>query len=289
MSKFQESLSRFSITAEIPPPKGANVSQFLRIAEKVANRIDGANVTDNQRGMMRMSSLVFCKFLKDVGCEPIWQVACRDRNRLALQSDMLGAMAFGIENVCLMTGDFTTMGDNPDARPVYDLDSVQLIKAANDLARGVAMNGKTVKDVRPFFTGGVINPFYEPFELELLKTKKKISAGAKFFQTQPFFDIPSVEKFLGAVKGLDAAFLIGVTPLKGEKMITFLNEKVLTTPIPADVTARITGAADPAREGLLTAAEFVNALRKIARGVHLMPIGQEENLPLLLDMIEAGK
>ncbi len=289
MSKFQESLSRFSITAEIPPPKGADVSPFLRIAEKAAGRIDGANVTDNQRGMMRMSALVFSKCLKDVGCEPILQVTCRDRNRLALQSDLLGAMAFGIENLCLMTGDFPTMGDNPDARPVYDLDSMQLIKAANGLARGVAMNGKPVKDVRPFFTGGVINPFYEPFELELLKTKKKIAAGAKFFQTQPFFDIPSVEKFLNAVKGLDAAFLIGVTPLKGEKMITFLNQKVLTTPIPADVTARITGAADQAREGLLAAAEFVNAIRKIARGVHLMPIGQEENLPLLLDMIEAGK
>lgn len=289
MSKFRESLARFSVTAEIPPPKGAGVSHFLHIAEKTVNRLDGVNVTDNQRGMMRMSSLAFCKFLKDAGCEPIWQVTCRDRNRLALQSDMLGAMAFGIENICVMTGDFPTMGDNPDTRPVYDLDSVQLIKAANDLARGVAMNGKPVKDVRPFFTGGVINPFYEPFDLELLKTKKKIAAGAKFFQTQPFFDIPSVEKFLDAVKGLDAAFLIGVTPLKGEKMITFLNQKVLTTPIPAEVTARIIGAADQAREGLLAAAEFVNAMRKIARGVHLMPIGQEENLPLLLDMIEAGK
>ncbi len=289
MSKLQESLDRFCITAEIPPPKGADASSFLRIAEKTIGRVEGVNVTDNQRGMMRMSSLAFCKLLKDIGCEPVWQVSCRDRNRLALQSDMLGAMAFGIENLCAMTGDFPTMGDNPDARPVYDLDSVQLLKAANDLAHGMAMNGKPVKSVRPFFTGAVINPFYEPFDLELLKTKKKIAAGARFFQTQPFFDISSVEKFLASVKGLDAAFLIGVTPLKGEKMITFLNQKVLTIPIPAEVTARIAGAADQVREGLLAAAEFVNALRKTVSGVHLMPIGQEENLPLLLDMIEAGK
>ncbi len=289
MSRFQQSFDRFSVTVEIPPPKGADVTQFLAVAQKVAGRVDGVNVTDNQRGMMRMSSLAFCKFLKDAGCEPVWQVACRDRNRLALQSDMLGAMAFGIENICIMTGDFPTMGDNPDAKPVYDVDSIQLIKGAADLSRGAAMNGKPVKEVRPFFIGAVVNPFYEPFDLELLKTKKKIAAGARFFQTQPFFDVASVEKFLAAVKGLDAKFLIGITPLKGEKMITFLNEQVLTTPIPPEVAARITGAADPAMEGLKVAAEFVNRLRGVADGVHIMPIGQVESLPLLLDMIEGGR
>lgn len=286
MSRFEESLSRFSITAEIPPPKGSGVEAFLSVARAVAGRVDGINVTDNQRGMMRMSALVFCHFLKQAGCEPVWQVACRDRNRLALQSDMLGAMALGIENLCAMTGDFPTMGDNPNAKPVYDVDAVQLIAAAKAISGGVLMNGKTIKEYRPFFVGGVVNPFYEPFDLELIKTKKKIAAGARFFQTQPFFDLAQARAFAGRVSGLGAKFILGVTPLKGPKMVKFLNEQVLTTPIPDDLCRRIESAADPAEEGLKAAAEFVGQVREFADGVHIMPIGQVESLPRMIEMID---
>lgn len=286
MPKFEESLKRFCITAEIPPPKGSSVAASVDIARSVSARLDGINVTDNQRGMMRMSALVFCHYLKEAGCEPIWQVSCRDRNRLALQSDMLGAMALGVENLCAMTGDFPAMGDNPHAKAVYDIDAVQLIAAAEAMGKGVLMNGKTVKDFRPFHVGAVINPFYEPFDLELLKTKKKIAAGAKYFQSQPFFDVGQARAFADRVRGMGAKFLLGVTPLKGPKMVNFLNERVLTTPIPEGLSRRIADSADPAEEGLRAAAEFVHSAREFADGVHLMPIGQEEKLPRLLDMID---
>ncbi len=290
MGKFRDSLAKgFTITVEIPPPKGSDASSFLRVAGAVRDRVSGVNVTDNQRGMMRMSSLVFSHLLLDVGVEPIWQLCCRDRNRLALQSDMLGAWALGIENLCIMTGDFPTLGDNPQAKPVYDLDAVQLIQAADMFGKGIGMNRKEIKDHKEFYIGAVLNPFYEPLELEMMKTQKKMNVGARYFQTQPFFDISSVDSFLSMVKGMDAKFLIGVTPLKSEKMINFLNLNVLTSPIPQEVSLRITQATDPAAEGLAVAAEFVNALRKRGvDGVHLMPIGQVEAIPQLLDMIDEG-
>ncbi|MBI5177915.1 MAG: methylenetetrahydrofolate reductase [Nitrospinae bacterium] len=289
MSKLQQNLeSGFTITVEIPPPKGSDVAPALAVAEKIASRVAGVNVTDNQRGMVRMSSLAFSHRLLDVGAEPIWQLSCRDRNRLALQSDMLGAWALGVENLCIMTGDFPTLGDMPQAKPVYDLDAVQLIQAAAELSRGVGMNKKEIKDHKEFFIGAVINPFYEPMELEIMKTRKKIAAGAKYFQTQPFFDEESLDRFLALVKGMEAKFLIGITPLKGEKMVHFLNNNVLTTPIPEKVAHRIARAGDPVMEGLKIAAEFINSVRGRVDGVHIMPIGQIDNVPLLLDMVDSG-
>jgi 5,10-methylenetetrahydrofolate reductase len=290
MGRFRESLEKgFTVTVEIPPPKGADASSFLKVARAVRDRVAGVNVTDNQRGMMRMSSLAFSHLLLDVGAEPIWQVCCRDRNRLALQSDMLGAWALGVENLCIMTGDFPTLGDNPQAKPVYDLDAVQLVRAADQFSKGIAMNGKEIREHRDFYIGAVMNPFYEPLELEVMKTRKKAAAGARFFQTQPFFDLAAVDNFLAGVKGTDAKFLIGITPLRSEKMINFLNLNVLTTPIPEEVSRRIVCAADPEKEGLKVAAEFANAVRDRVDGVHLMPIGQVDNIPLLLDMMDEGK
>jgi 5,10-methylenetetrahydrofolate reductase len=288
---FDTANNGFAVTAEIPPPKGSIPDKSLAVAREVAGRVDAVNVTDNQRAVVRMSALAFCKHLADAGCEPLLQLCGRDRNRLAIQSDLLGAASFGIKNICVMTGDHTTMGDTPGAKPVFDLDAVQLIKLADDLSNGLSINGKTLKNHPTFHIGGVINPFYEPFDLELIKTRKKIKAGAKFFQTQPFFDKKSLETFLDRVKGpngIDTKILIGITPLKSEKMITFLNENVLTTPIPGDVIERIKGAKDPAEEGLKLSAEFISDIKNgdyEISGVHLMPIGQVEKLPHLLEMI----
>lgn len=284
---FQRSLeSRFSITVEIPPPKGADPRKNLEVARQVSGKVAGINVTDNQRGMMRMSALAFSHLLLDAGCEPIWQVCARDRNRLALQSDFLGAASLGIKNVCLMTGDFPTLGDNPEAKPVYDLDSVQLIKLANDFSKGKNIHGKPLQNHPSFFIGGVVNPFFEPLELELIKLQKKIEAGARFFQTQPFFDIESLDFFLERAKPLGAKILVGVTPLKSERMINFLNENVLTKPIPPEISSRISRASNPAMEGLKIAAEFANSIREKVDGIHIMPISQLQNLPALLEMIE---
>ncbi|MBI3795052.1 MAG: methylenetetrahydrofolate reductase [Nitrospinae bacterium] len=290
MGKFREQIEKgFVTTIEIAPPKGAEVAIPLEIAKKISGRVAGVNVTDNQRAMMHMSALVFSHLMTEVGAEPICQMACRDRNRLALQSDLLGAMALGVENLCIMTGDYPTLGDNPQSKPVFDLDAPQLINAAHMFSQGTAFNGKPLKGCKDFYIGAVFNPFYNPIELEIFKAEKKIAAGARFFQTQPFFDMASLDAFLELVKDVDAKFLVGVTPLKSVKMIDFLNNSVLTTPIPEEVSARIANAEKPELEGMKMSAEFVNAVRDKVDGVHIMPVGQLESIPLLLDMIEEGK
>lgn len=276
----------FVVTAEIPPPKGINIAPNLEIAKKILGKIDGINVTDNQRGIMRMCSLAFSHLLKKIGHNPIMQLCTRDRNRLALQSDILGAAALGIENICIMTGDHPKLGDHPDAKPVFDLDSIQLMEVIKSLENGVNMMGKKLDGAPKFFVGGVMNPFFEPFELELIKLRKKMEAGAEFFQTQPFFDKESVEKFVGAVNKINARFLIGISPIKSVKMINFLNEKVLTRKIPEDVAKRIETAKNQTEEGVRVAAEFIKDIKGLVNGIHIMPIGIEEYLPYLLN--EAG-
>ncbi len=275
----------FVVTVEIPPPRGTNVRDALAIAEKIGDRIDAINVTDNQRGIMRMSSLAFSHLLKESGHEPIMQITCRDRNRLALQSDVLGAAALSIENLCVMTGDHPSLGDHPDAKAVFDLDSVQLIDIISRLQRGESMIGKRLNGSPEFFLGGVLNPFAAPFELQLMKLRKKIEAGTEFFQTQPFFDIESLKEFLDRVKDINTKILIGVTPLRSAKMIHFLNEKVLTRPIPDNIISKLESADDPVREGIELASEFVHRTKDMmVDGIHIMPIGSEAHLPLLLDL-----
>lgn len=285
---FREAFDKkdFIVTVEIPPPKGANVVPAIDIAKRVLGRVDGVNVTDNQRGIMRMCPLAFSHLLKEIGHNPIMQVCTRDRNRLALQSDILGAGALGIENICIMTGDHPKLGDHPDAKPVFDIDSIQLIKVIRELENGINMAGKKLDGSPRFFVGGVMNPFFEPFELELIKLNKKMGAGAEFFQTQPFFDKESLERFVGQVKGIDTKFLVGISPLKSVKMVNFMNEKVLTRKIPENISKRIESAKDQTEEGVRIAAEFIRDIKDIVKGVHIMPIGIEQYLPYLLD--EAG-
>lgn len=285
---FREAFDKkdFVVTVEIPPPKGANVVPAIDIAKKVLGRVDGVNVTDNQRGIMRMCPLAFSHLLKEIGHNPIMQVCTRDRNRLALQSDILGAGALGIKNICIMTGDHPKLGDHPDAKPVFDIDSIQLIKVVRELEKGINMAGKKLDGSPRFFVGGVMNPFFEPFELELIKLNKKMGAGAEFFQTQPFFDKESLERFVGQVKGIDTKFLIGISPLKSVKMVNFMNEKVLTRKIPENISKRIESAKDQTEEGVRIAAEFIRDIKDIVKGVHIMPIGIEQYLSYLLD--EAG-
>jgi 5,10-methylenetetrahydrofolate reductase len=235
---------------------------------------------------MRMCPLAFSHLLKEMGHNPIMQVCTRDRNRLALQSDMLGASVLGIENICIMTGDHPRLGNHPDAKPVFDLDSVQLMKAIKEMEKGVNMAGKKLDGAPEFFIGGVVNPFFEHFELELIKLRKKIAAGAEFFQTQPFFERESLERFVEQVKGINTKFLIGISPLKSVKMIDFMNEKVLAKKIPEAIKKRIKSAENQTEEGIRIAAEFIREIRGLIKGIHIMPIGIESYLPYLLD--EAG-
>ena len=275
--------NKFVVTVELPPPKGTEVQKTLDIAKSLKGKVDGINVTDNQRAIMRMSSLAFSHLIKDTGNEPILQICCRDRNRIALKSDILGAGALGIKNLCLMTGDHTIVGDHPEAKPVFDIDSIELIQMAQKMD-----GGKNISSNFSFSIGGVTNPFSEPFDLQKIKLKKKVQAGAIFFQTQPFFDHESILKFIDDVKGINAKFLIGVTPLKSIKMIDFMNKNILTKPIPESIAIRIEKSNNQALEGIKVAVELIKKVRDKTdniNGIHIMPVGLESHLPDILNKL----
>ena len=272
--------NKFVVTVELPPPKGTEVQKTLDIAKSLKGIVDGINVTDNQRAIMRMSSLAFSHLIKDTGNEPIMQICCRDRNRIALKSDILGAGALGIKNLCLMTGDHTLVGDHPEAKPVFDIDSIQLIQLARKLE-----SGRNISSNLSFSIGGVANPFSEPFDLQKIKLKKKVQAGATFFQTQPFFDYESILEFVDDVKGINAKFLIGFTPLKSVKMIHFMNKYILTKPVPKPIAVRIEKSNNQALEGIKIVVELIKKVRDLTdkiNGIHIMPLGLENHLPDIL-------
>ncbi|MBU1124738.1 MAG: methylenetetrahydrofolate reductase, partial [Candidatus Omnitrophica bacterium] len=196
---FQEKINtgEFLVTSEVGPPKGIETAHLLEDAELVRHKVDGINVTDLQSSVMRLGSLAVCSLLKQKGFQPIFQVTCRDRNRLALQSDLLSAAALGIENVLALTGDHPTLGDHPEAKPVFDLDSVQLLQVAKGLTQGVDMKGNKLIGALPkFCLGAVVNPGADPLEPQIIKMEKKIEAGALFFQTQAVYDLKTFEVFL---------------------------------------------------------------------------------------------
>lgn len=280
--------NKFLITTELTQPKWTGINKMLDIARSIKGKVDGINVTDNQRAIMGISSLAISHLIKETGNEPIMQICCRDRNRIALQSDILGAAALNIKNLCIMTGDHTIIGDHPEAKPVFDIDSVQLTLMIRDMERGKTSSGKPLIGKLSFCLGGVCNPSAEPFDLQMIKLKKKVQAGTDFFQTQPFFDQESIWKFLGDVEDINAKFLIGIAPLKSLKMINFLNKNVLTKPIPENITNRISKSKNSILEGLTIAAELINEIKdktnKIS-GIHIMPIGLESYLPQLLDQL----
>ncbi len=267
----------FLLSVEIPPPRGMNVRKYLDYALALKGKCDFINITDNQRAVMRMSPLAFAKILLDNGIQPVMQLCCRDRNRLALQSDLLGAAALGIENIALMTGDFTTAGDHKQAKPVFDFDSVQLIACASELQQGKNHAGKSITDAPSFCIGAVVNPYYQPLELQLLKMKKKIACGAQFFQTQPVFSKKKLEEFLEQLQRLNinTKILLGITPLKSVKFIDFMDAYILSEPIDAQLRERIAKSSDPVEESIAIAVEFMLEVRSMVDGFHLMPIGLE--------------
>ncbi|MCK4325731.1 methylenetetrahydrofolate reductase, partial [bacterium] len=187
---------KFALTAEVAPPKGTNLSHVMEEVGVFKGRVHGVNVTDLQSSVMKMGSLAVCHLIKDKGVEPVFQMTCRDRNRLALQSDLLNASVLGIENVLCLTGDYTTLGDHPQAKPVFDLDSVQLLQAAVKLQNGGDMVGEKLEGTPKFFLGAVVNPGADPLEPQLIKMEKKIKAGAQFFQTQAVYDPSLFGRFM---------------------------------------------------------------------------------------------
>jgi 5,10-methylenetetrahydrofolate reductase len=275
---------KFVVTAELFPPKGVEVADLLRRADIIGPLMDAINITDNQRASMRLGSLAISRLLKEKGYEPILQMTCRDRNRLALQSDLLSAYVLGIENVLILSGDHNQIGEYKDAKAVYDLDPVQLLKAARGLETGVDMAGKKLKGSPKFCLGAVVNPTASPIELQIIMMEKKINAGAEFFQTQPVFDVKAYSEFSDKIDGLNTRVLPGVILIKSVEFIKFLMSMPGVN-IPENIVKRMEGSADPLKEGIKICAETITELKKFSDGVHIMAIGMEEYIPEILSKV----
>ena len=292
MSKLQEALERgeFAVTAEMAPPKGTDLSHLLECAKMCVGRVHAANVTDFQSAVMRATSLATCKLLKDIGLEPVIQMTGRDRNRIAIEGEMLSAGVFGIPNLLALTGDHTSVGDHPQAKPVFDLDSVSILKTASTLNSGVDSVGLELQGKTDFYLGACVTPEYDPIDVQILKMKKKIAAGAKFFQTQAVYDIEHMRKFRELTKDLDCKILAGIVPLKSPGMAKFMTANVRGIFVPDDQIERLkaAGKGNYVQEGIKMAGEFIRQLKEenLCDGVHIMAIGAEENVPKILD--EAG-
>ena len=283
MSYLSDQLAdgHFVVTAEIAPPKGTNLAPALADVKKFEG-ITAVNVTDNQGANMRLSSLALAAQLQQAGTETILQLTCRDRNRMALQSDLLGAAAFGIENLLLLSGDHSKFGDHPDARPVFDLDSVQLLDMTAGLMEGFDMVGNPLNGTPSFFPGAAVNPAAEPFELIFQKVSKKVDSGARFFQTQSIFDQASLERFMSAMIPLNVPVIAGVLLIRSGKMARFLNDNIPGVQVPESLLDRFDRAADPMAEGIAIARETVGWARELCHGVHLMTLGHEDKIPAIL-------
>ena len=274
---------RFAITAEICPPRGTDVEEFLRKARLLKGMIAAANVTDNQRAVMRLSSLACSVLLLNEGVEPVFQMTCRDRNRLALQSDLLGAWVLGVRNVLALTGDHVSAGDHKEAKAVFDLDSVQLVDTISALNSGRNINGTALRGATDFFIGAVVAPEANPWEPEEIKFEKKIDAGAKFFQTQAIFDLEKYKKFFEYADRLGAKVLGGILLLKSANMAHYLNKNVPGVNVPQNLIERIEGAKDQLEEGIRIASEQLRFLKSFSHGAHIMAIGQEESVIKIIE------
>ncbi|WP_457681651.1 methylenetetrahydrofolate reductase [Thermovibrio sp.] len=268
---------RFVITVEIAPPRGTNWKEAVSQVEPLKGKVDAFNITDCQRSMVRMSPVAMARFLLDSGLEPILQLTCRDRNRIALQSELLGAWALGIKNLCLMTGDFTTLGDQPDAKPVFDVDSVQLIEIAKTLNSGKLLNGKELNGKPDFFIGAVYNPFAGPSYLQEVKLKKKIEAGALFIQTQPIYELEVAKEVHELITSLGGVPIIGLLPIKSLKMANFMK-KLNPTSVPNSLIAGLERAENPSLYGWEYTLEIARGISEFGRGVHFMLVGRVKEL-----------
>ncbi len=274
---------KFVITAEIGPPKGVDIEESLEDAELLRGRVDGINVTDQQSSVMRLGSLAMCHLLKTKGLDPVFQLTCRDRNRIALQSDLLSAYVLGIENVLCLTGDYVSLGDHPDSAPVFDLDSVSLLQAAKALQEGHDLAGKELKGSPHFYLGAVVTPGADPLEPQLIKMEKKVRAGAQFFQTQAIYEPEKFEEFMRAVKYLNVPVMVGIVLLRSAAMARFMNANVAGVHVPDSLIQEMDQAESKAQKGIEIAARLITEMKGMCQGAHIMAIGLEKRVPAILD------
>jgi methylenetetrahydrofolate reductase (NADPH) len=286
MSKLKETLEsgQFVVTGEIGPPKGVDLDKCLRDADLLREHVTAINVTDLQSAVLRIGSMAVSTRLIERGLEPIYQLTCRDRNRLALQSDLLSAWALGIENVLCLTGDHPILGDHTEAKPVYDLDSVQLLKAASSLNQGYDMAGHELDSVPGLFLGAVVTPGAEPLEPQVIKMKKKIEAGARFFQTQSVYEPDKFESFMGKVQSFNVPIIAGIVVLKSAAMAKFMNSNVAGISVPEDIIREMdeTKKEDRKEKAVEITARIIRQVKPLCQGVHIMPLGWDELVPEII-------
>ena len=283
---------QFIVCGEIGPPQSSDGNVIRKKSKHFKGYVDAVNITDNQTAIVRLSSIASAKILLDEGIEPIMQMTCRDRNRLAIQSDLLGAAALGIRNVLCLTGDYQTFGDHPEARSVFDLDSIQLVAAVAEMNRGLLLSGVEMKQAPEFVIGAAANPFAEPFEMRLIRLYKKIQAGARFIQTQPVFDLEIFSRWMQRVVEMGwhekTTILAGVLPVRSVKALLYMKQEVPGVKIDDKYIERMKHAPDPKEEGVKIAVEIIRSLKNITgvRGIHLMPVMWESITPTIIK--EAG-
>jgi len=289
MSRLREVLNQgaFAVTAECGPPKGADPDVILKKAELLKGKVDAVNVTDNQTAIVRMSSLAACVLLKNQGLDPVLQVVVRDRNRIALQSDILGASSLGIRNVLCLSGDHQRFGNQPQAVGVFDLDSIQFVQVVRRMRdQGVILGGEDLTKAPDIFIGAAANPFGDPFNFRVVRLAKKVAAGAEFIQTQCIYNLERFEKWMTMARdrGLTEKVHIlgGVTPLKSAGMAKYMKKRVAGMDVPDEVIRRMEGVPPKkqAEEGLRICIETIERLKEVAgvKGVHIMAIEWEDRV-----------
>jgi len=289
LEKVLES-GQFAVTAECGPPKGTSARVIQRKGELLKDYCDAMNVTDNQTAIVRMSSLSGCILLIQMGIDPVMQMVVRDRNRIAIQSDILGAVALGIRNVLCLSGDHQRFGNHPTAKGVYDIDSIQLIqtlKTMRDEKRFLC--GENISGEVPLFIGAAANPFADPFEFRVIRLAKKVAAGADFIQTQCVFDIGKFGRYMSMVrdKGLHEKvhILAGVTPLKSVGMARYMRDNVSGISVPDEIVARMEDAKDATEEGMNICLEIIDQIKEIegVHGIHIMAVAWEDIVPTIVN------
>ena len=284
MSRLSDALAsgRFVVTAELNPPKGTDLAPLFDKAESLRGVVDAFNLTDSHRSMMGMSPMAAARLLVERGIEPILQVTCRDRNRIALQGDLLGAHALGVSNVVCMTGDHPAGGDHPEASPVFDVGAVELLRAISALKRGRDMADNELDGAPDLHAGAVVNPGADDLDSESRRMAEKIEAGAAFFQTQAVYDASVFERFMERAAPYDVPIIAGQILLKSAGMARRFNDSLPGVTIPDEIVAGLADAKDRRKKSVETAAAIIEELRPMCQGVHLMAIGWESEIPGIL-------
>ena len=276
----------FLVTSELNPPKGTDLSTLFNKVELLKKSITAFNITDNHTSKMSMSPIAVANLLKTQEIEPIVQLACRDKNRVALQSDILGLSALGIKNILCMTGDHSSIGDDPNSKPVFDLDGISLLKAVSSLRNGKDLANNKLKGAPEIFSGAVANPGSNDIQKEIDRMKQKIEAGAQFFQTKPVYDIKKLDSFFNQTKQLNIPIIAGHIMLKSADMANNFNKNIPGVSIPQSIIKNLSEASDKKSKSSNIAIELINELKNMCQGIHLMALGWESLIPNILKETE---